>query len=70
MPTIIIDGYRFRFYSSDRDEPPHMHAIRAENVAKIWLTTSDVAYNYGYNARELNHIIRLAKENHTQLLEA
>jgi hypothetical protein len=41
-----------------------------ENAAKIWLTTFDVAYNYGYNARELNHIVRPAKENQSQLLEA
>ncbi len=47
-----------------------MHVIRGENVAKIWLNSFDVAYNYGYNARELNHIIRLAKENQAQLLEA
>ncbi len=70
MPTIVIDGYKFRFYSSDRNEPPHVHVIRAENVAKIWLAAFDVAYNYGYNARDLNHIIRLAKANRARLLEA
>lgn len=37
MPTILIDGYKFRFYSSDIDEPPHVHVIRDDKVAKIWL---------------------------------
>ncbi len=70
MPTIVIDGYKFRFYSSDRGEPPHVHVISAENAAKIWLDTFDVAYNYGYNTRDLNQIIRLAKENRERLVEA
>ena len=69
MPTIFIEGFKFRFYSTDRNEPPHVHVIRAENVAKIWLGTFEVAYNHGYNSSELNRIIRLAKENREQLLE-
>ena len=55
MPTIIIEGYKFRFYSSDRIEPPHTHVLHGEHVAKIWLSTLEVEYNYGYNKRELNH---------------
>jgi hypothetical protein len=37
MPTIVIDGYKFRFYSSDIQEPPHVHVIHGGDVAKIWL---------------------------------
>ena len=33
MPTIFIDGYKFRFYSSDINEPIHAHVIRGDNVA-------------------------------------
>ena len=69
MPTIIIEGYKFRFYSSDIAEPPHMHVLRAENVAKIWLTPVNVAYNNGYNQRELNRILKLAEQNQDRLLE-
>ena len=43
MPTIVIDSYKFRFYSSDRFEPPHMHVIKAENVAKDVATTYSIA---------------------------
>ena len=63
MPTITIEGFKFRFYSSDVNEPPHVHILRGENLAKIWLTSLAVEYNYGYNDRELNRIVRLTKEN-------
>jgi len=69
MPTTIIEGYRFRFYSSDRVEPPHMHVIHGEKVAKVWLTLVEVEYNRGYNRTELNRIVRLAEANREQLLQ-
>ncbi len=70
MPTLFIDGYKFRFYSSDRVEPPHMHVIHGGKVAKIWLSPVAVEYNHGYNGAELNRIIRLAETNREQLLRA
>jgi hypothetical protein len=70
MPTILIEGYKFRFYSSDIQEPPHVHVIRGDNVAKIWLADFMVQSNNGYNQRELNRILGLARENQTRLLEA
>jgi hypothetical protein len=30
MPTIYINGFKFRFYSSEVNEPPHVHVIHAE----------------------------------------
>lgn len=63
MPTILIDGYKFRFYSSDVQEPPHIHVIRGENVAKIWLVPVSVEYNRGYNQPELNRILGLTLRN-------
>jgi Domain of unknown function (DUF4160) len=70
MPTIHIEGYRFRFYSSDRHEPPHMHVIRGENEAKVWLKPVRVEYSYGYSRPELSRVIGLAWENQDRLLEA
>jgi len=67
MPTTIIDGYKFRFYSSDIFEPPHVHIIKAENVAKIWLQPISVQYNTGYNPRELNKLLRLTRKNQEKL---
>jgi hypothetical protein len=70
MPTIFIEGYKFRFYSSDINEPPHVHIIRGDNVAKIWLESMEVEYNHGYSQPELNKILKLAHQNNAKLLEA
>ena len=70
MPTIFIEGFKFRFYSSDINEPPHMHVIRAEIEAKIWLQPVVVAYNRGYSKPELNRILKLTRRNQIKLLEA
>ena len=59
MPTVLIEGYKFRFYSSDIQEPPHVHVIRNENVAKIWLVPVSVEFNRGYNHPDLNRILRV-----------
>ena len=47
-----------------------MHVLRGENEAKIWLSPVGVEYNYGYNSRELNRLLRLTRENLNRLLEA
>ena len=70
MPTIIIEGYKFRFYSSDINEPPHVHVIRDDNVAKIWLQPVEVETNHGYNQPTLNRILKLTRQYQTRLLEA
>ena len=69
MPTIQIERYKFRFYSSDAGEPPHVHAIDADKVAKIWLQPISVEYNRGYNTPELNYVLRVIRQNQTRLLE-
>jgi len=36
MPTALRSGsYRLFFYSSDAEEPPHVHVGRDENTAKF-----------------------------------
>jgi hypothetical protein len=70
MPTIFINGYKFRFYSSDVNEPPHVHVIKAERVAKIWLEPLELESNRGYNKAELNKVLKLTELNEKKLLEA
>lgn len=70
MPTIFINGYKFRFYSSDVNDPPHVHVIQAERVAKIWLNSLEISYNHGYNKADLNKVLKLTEQNETKLLEA
>ena len=69
MPTLVIGGYKFRFYSSDKIELPHVHVLRGENVAKVWLSPVSVQYSYGYNEHERNRITELTQQNCDRLLE-
>jgi hypothetical protein len=70
MPTILIEGYKFRFYAQDRDEPPHMHVLRGEDDAKVWLYPVELECAYGYNSREVNRILDLTRQHQDELLEA
>jgi hypothetical protein len=62
MPTLLIEGYKFRFYSFDIDEPPHMHVSRGSNVAKVWLQPVRLEYSRGYSQR---NIIDATNRDHT-----
>ena len=70
MPTIFIEGYKFRFYSSDGNEPPHVHVLRGDNEAKVWLQPISIEYNRRYYTAELNRILRLTHQHQVHLLEA
>ena len=60
----------FLFYAGDRDEPPHMHVEREDNLAKFWLDPIRLQRSRGFNRVELRRLQRLIDDNHTQLLEA
>lgn len=52
MPTILlIDGWRFFFYSNENNEPIHIHCQKAEKECKYWLDTDnfDILESYSYN---------------------
>ncbi len=69
VPTIYIEGYKFRFYSSDIYEPPHIHVIQGEKEAKVWLQSVMLEYNRGYNQSEISYILKLTNKNRDKLLE-
>ena len=66
---MLIEGYKFRFYSLDGHEPPHVHVLRDSNEAKIWLLPVSLQHNHGYNAAEVDRILRLTRQNQMRLLE-
>lgn len=70
VPTIVIQGYTFRFYSSDRFEPAHIHVLRDGNVAKVWLDPVRLEYNRGYNRTEVSRILALTTGHRARLLGA
>jgi len=71
MPTALRVGpYRFFFYSGDRDEPPHVHVERDDEVAKFWLEPVRLRSSKGFGSAELNRLRRLVEENQTELRRA
>ncbi len=71
MPTVARVGpYRLFFYASDRDEPPHIHVERDDDVAKFWLDPVRLQRTIGFRATELRQIERLVVEQQARLLEA
>ena len=71
MPTALrIGPYRLFFYASDRDEPPHIHVERDDNVAKFWLDPVRLQSSGGFSRVEINRIERLVSEHQEELLEA
>lgn len=71
MPTVLRSGpYRLFFYSSDREEPPHVHVERDAQMAKFWLTPVRLQDSGGFKRVELRRVERLVEENVEDLLRA
>ncbi len=70
MPTVLkIGSYRFFFYSSDGDEPPHIHIERDDNIAKFWLEPVRLQNSGGFSRVEITKLQRMTTENKKKLLE-
>ena len=63
-------GYRIGFYSSEPDEPAHVHVHKAGSEAKFWLDPVQLSWNKGYRENELREIARILEEHEIELLEA
>ena len=71
MPTILREkGYRIGFYSSEPDEPAHVHVQKAGSEAKFWLGPAQLSWNKGFRAPELREVLRILQKNETTLIEA
>jgi hypothetical protein len=69
MPTVIQRGpYRFFFYSSDRNEPPHVHVEREDKRAKFWLKPVRLQSSGDFSRSETNQIQKLVEKNEARLL--
>jgi hypothetical protein len=70
MPSVLrIGRYRFHFFSNEGNEPPHIHVKAGGDEAKFWLDPVELVANYGFNARELNEVEGLVRDNRQKLLE-
>lgn len=71
MPTILrIGAYRFFFYSGDKDEPPHVHVQKDDNIAKFWLEPVRIHHSGGFNRRDMVKIHAMVLEHRIEFLEA
>ncbi len=71
MPNVLkIAGYRFFFYSGDRDEPVHIHVEKENMTAKIWIDPIRLQNSGGFSRKEINNILKIIKENQNYIMEA
>ena len=71
VPTVLREkGYRVGFYSSEPDEPAHVHVQKAGCEAKFWLGPVQLSWNKGFRENQLREIVRMLERHEPQLLEA
>ena len=64
MPTVLrLKGFRLFFFSSEVNEPAHIHVESDDKYAKFWLEPVQLAKSVGYSARELSQIRTIITEN-------
>lgn len=57
------DGFVFKIHSNEEDRM-HIHVVKAENEAKIWLEPIvEIAWNDGFESSELKKITQIVKTN-------
>ena len=70
MPNVlVISPHRFYFFSREGHEAPHIHVETAERAAKFWLSPVELAWAYGYNAKEVRRLRELVEKNQQLFLE-
>lgn len=71
MPTVLrIGAFRFFFYANEGQEPAHIHVQADNKLAKFWLKPVNLANSIGFNAKQLNQLLGLVRENEALFLEA
>ena len=69
MPTILRErGYRFFFFMADRYEPPHIHVVRDDKAAKVWLDPLEFDFVEGFRDHECSEILRITRDHLDEFL--
>jgi hypothetical protein len=70
MPTLlIVEGFRFYFFSLEGTEPPHVHVRKGDGKAKYWLAPVELASSRGLKDQELRRALELTQEHAAEFLE-
>ena len=67
MPTILfVMGWRFFFYSSEGNEPIHVHCRKGDMECKYWLDvenfTLEEAYSYNMSNKDKRNVKKIIFE--------
>jgi len=65
MPTILLkEGFRFFFYSSEGNEPVHIHVTKGDAIGKIWLHPDlEIGYLHNFTISEKKRITEIVTMN-------
>ena len=71
MPTILlINGFRFFFFSADGKEPIHVHVKKGDGDGKIWiLPEPHPAYLIDFTAQEEKQIMDIVTEKKSIIIK-
>lgn len=70
VPTLlVVEGFRFWFYTNEGREAPHVHVSKAGAAAKVWLQPVHFAYSYGFTPSQLKRIRELVFEHQASFVE-
>ncbi len=71
MPTFAdIGPYKLFLYSSDGNEPPHIHVRRDRATAKFWIAPVRIATSRNFSDSDLRSLQKLVEENENAIMEA
>ena len=70
MPTVLsIKGFRFFFFSADKNEPIHVHVKKGKGDGKIWLEPKPYPeYFFDFKPQEESQIMKIVNKNHELLI--
>jgi hypothetical protein len=64
LPTVRREGsYRFFFYSTERNEPAHIHVEANGHAAKFWLAPVRLAESHGFAAHEERELLDIVQQH-------
>jgi len=70
MPTVLsARGYRIGFFSSEPNEPVHVHVAKAGNEAKFSIDPVSLAWSRGFRAHDLREIAEILESHQQKIME-
>lgn len=71
MPSVFESKwFNFSFFSSDINEPIHIHVTKGDGFAKIWLEPdASWAFCYDFKSKEKRSILKIINDNKELLIK-